>query len=358
MNSSRVDGTLPRWAVRALQLILTVAVTWFILDRVGITTSDIRGLEERWLRPSAGVLALASAVFLGGLFLSAAFWGRMVGELGGPKLSFFRSASIYFPSNLGRYIPGKVWQLAGLAYLAKREGVPAATATAAAVLVQAVSLAGAIVIGAWALATTPGVAGGWGRWGAGAILLVVAVTTTPPVFRRLLGLWFRLAGRIRLSGWGGLAEGDGEDGEEGGMESAEGSGVGRSRGEDAPNRDQTTLGGPTFGPRWVVLFAGNWVLYSASFWLMARSFDVDGSFLVLAPAFAAAYVLGYAMIFAPAGIGVREGFLVAFLQPSVGGAAAVALAVLARFWMTLLELLPAVAFGSVHLLRTRGVTDR
>ncbi|MDX1568395.1 MAG: lysylphosphatidylglycerol synthase domain-containing protein, partial [Longimicrobiales bacterium] len=134
-RSPRPGGALRRWTVRGLQLVLTVAVTWFILDRVGISTSDIVGLEERWLRPSPGVLAMASAVFLGGLFLSAAFWGRMVGELGGPSLSFSRSASIYFASNLGRYIPGKVWQLAGLAYLAKREGVPAATATAAAVLV-------------------------------------------------------------------------------------------------------------------------------------------------------------------------------------------------------------------------------
>ena len=256
-----------------------------------------------------------------------------MGELGGPSLSFSRSATVYFASNLGRYVPGKVWQLAGLAYLARREGVSSATATAAAVLVQAVSLAGATVVGAWALAATPGVAGGWGAWGAAGILVTVAITTIPPVFDRLLDLWFRLTRRIRPS-----------------------SGEGEEAGRD-PEREDRPARSPAFGPRWVLLFAGNWIVYSASFWLMARSFAVDAPFLALGPAFAAAYVLGYVMVFAPAGIGVREGFLVAFLQPSVGGATATALALLARFWMTLLELVPALTFGSLHLLREEGGED-
>lgn len=327
---ARSSGVTRRWGIRTLQLVLTVAVTWFILDRVGITASAVSGLGDRWLQPHPGLLIAASAVFLGALFLSAAFWGRMVSELGGPRLSISRSATVYFASNLGRYIPGKVWQLAGLAYLARREGVSSATATAAAVLVQAVSLAGATVVGAWALAATPGVADGWGVWGATGILVAVAITTVPPVFDRLLALWFRLSRRVRPSSW------EGED-------------VGGD-----PGREERPPRSPAFGPRWVLLFAGNWVVYSASFWLMARSFAVDAPFLALAPAFAAAYVLGYIMVFAPAGIGVREGFLVAFLQPSVGGAAATALALLARFWMTLLELVPALALGSVHLIRREG----
>lgn len=326
-----------------------MAVTWFILDRVGITGAEVANLRDRWLRPDPGMLGLASATFLAGLLLSAAFWGRMVQELGGPRLSISRAATVYFASNLGRYIPGKVWQLAGLAYLARREGVPSSTATAAAVLVQAVSLAGATLVGTWALATTPGVAGGWGTWAAAGILLTVAVSTLPPVFERLLSLWFRLAGRMDALRDPGARpsdrHGDGVDagGYRPGVE-----------GEGAPAEELVRghrVRSPFFGVRWLALFGANWLIYAGSFWLMARSFGVDATLLAFAPAFAAAYVLGYVMVFAPAGIGVREGFLVAFLQPSVGGAAATALAIVARFWMTLLEILAALAFGSLHLLR-------
>jgi len=345
--------------VRGVQVGLTVAVTWFILDRVGITGADVAELGDRWLRPDAGMLGVASAAFLAALLLSAAFWGRMVRELGGPRISFFRAATVYFASNLGRYIPGKIWQLAGLAYLARREGVSSATATAAAVLVQAVSLAGATVVGTWALASVPGVAGGGGPWAAGGILLLVAVTTLPPVFDRLLGVWFSLARRL------GSAEEEDASGPDASPDDggAKDSGSGTRRAPDQPNGPEgaedlvrgARVRSPFFGLRWVALFGVNWIVYAGSFWLMARSFGIDAPFLALAPSFAAAYVLGYVMVFAPAGIGVREGFLVALLQPSVGGAAATALAVVARFWMTLLELLPALAFGSLHLFRGRRV---
>jgi hypothetical protein len=71
----------------------------------------------------------------------------------------------------------------------------------------------------------------------------------------------------------------------------------------------------------------------------------------VASAFAAAYVLGYAMIFAPAGLGPREGFLIAFLTPHVGAASAGVIAVVARLWTTVVELLPAGAFWLAHLAR-------
>lgn len=304
-------GPLRRWGVRALQIGLTVAVTWFIVDRVGVTVEDVAGLDRRWLRPAWGLLAGASAVLLASFGISAVLWGRMVRELGGPSLGPVDAARIHFTANLGRYVPGKVWQIASLAYLARRAGVGASLAAVAAILVQAVSLGGAAVVGTGALVGPTRPLGGWGGWLAGGAVALLALGLLPPVFRWGMDLWFRLSGR--------------------------------SLPEDfEPD--------PTFGVRWIGLFAANWVLQAGAFWLMARSFGVEGSALVLAPAFAAAYVLGYLMIFAPAGLGVREGFLIAFLEPTIGAAAATATAVLARLWMTIVELVPALAFA----VRTAG----
>ena len=94
----------------------------------------------------------------------------------------------------------------------------------------------------------------------------------------------------------------------------------------------------------------NWVVYAAAFWLFARSFHVEGSFMQIGAAFAAAYVMGYVAVFAPAGIGVRESFLVVFLGPTAGAGAAGALAVASRVWITAIE----VGAAGVAMLSPAG----
>lgn len=66
----------------------------------------------------------------------------------------------------------------------------------------------------------------------------------------------------------------------------------------------------------------------------------------IGPAFAAAYVVGYLAVFAPAGAGIREGFLVLLLQPSMSAEAALVVALAARVWTTTVELVPAAFFAA------------
>jgi uncharacterized membrane protein YbhN (UPF0104 family) len=142
------------------------------------------------------------------------------------------------------------------------------------------------------------------------LVLIVLMASVPPVLRRILVLTFRLArvpeGRV-------------------------------------PRLD------PYFGPRWLTLYVLVWGAYGAAFVLLLMGLGFPGGFMELAPPFAAAYVLGYIAVFAPAGIGIREGFLIAFLRPELG-AGAVGVAVLARVWMTAVELIPAgvVALQEVY----------
>ncbi|MFW6154374.1 MAG: hypothetical protein ACOC95_04070 [Planctomycetota bacterium] len=56
---------------------------------------------------------------------------------------------------------------------------------------------------------------------------------------------------------------------------------------------------------------------------------------------AAATTVGFLAVFAPAGLGVREGALLLLLSPTLGAPAAAMLAVLGRCWQTLLELAAA-----------------
>ena len=303
------QSPLRRFGKVVVQVGLTVAITWFILKAVGFSLEELWQYDLSGIHPRWGLLFLSSAILLGAYLYSAALWGLMVREIGLHEVGLLPALRVFFTANLGRYLPGKVWQIAGLALLAKGEGVPPATATAAAILGQAFSIAGATLVGAGVLLES-----GWGgrigaEWAGVLLLLILLLSTVPAVLRALLGLWFRLA---RQSAPGGF-------------------------------RPDTA-----FGVRWMGLYALGWVFQGLAFWVLVRALGFDLNLMQAAPAYSAAYVLGYLILVAPAGAGIREGMLVVFLGTPLGAGAAVA-AIVARLWTTVVELVPAVLLGSRYL---------
>ena len=293
--------------MRALQLALTVVVTWLIVDRLGLGLAELASQLAQvegsdWI-PDPLLLAAASLLLLAGYFVSAALWGLIVRELGGPRLPVAEAVRMFMLANLGRYVPGKVWQIAGLALLARRRGVAAGTAASAAVLGQGIALVAAAAVGMGALLGGPESYRRWGLVGAAAVLAAAALLAIPGVFRRLAAWWLRLTR----------------------TEAPEGLGL-------------------RHGLKWLALYMLNWVMYALSFWILVRSLGPSGSLLPVASSFAAAYVLGYVMVFAPAGLGPREGFLIVFLTPHLGAGPSTVIAIVSRLWTTIVELVPAAAF--------------
>jgi len=292
---------------------LTVAVTWFIVDRVGLDFEALGDLGTSAWIPEPLLFVAASTLLLMSYFLSGVLWGLVVRDLGGPTVPAGEAVQFFMIANLGRYVPGKVWQIAGLAALAKGRGVPAITATGSAVLGQGISLVAAAAVGMGAFLGGPEAYRRWGIVGATVVGALVVLAAIPSVFQRLARAWFKLA-----------------------------------RTETEPSL------GSVHGLRWLALFVFNWMLYSLSFWVLARSLGLGGDLVPVASAFAAAYVLGYAMIFAPAGLGPREGFLIVFLTPHLGATSSGLIAVVARLWTTLVELIPAGIFWMRYLARGRS----
>lgn len=309
-TDDRRRGWLPRWASLLLQLAVTAVVAWWIVQRVDLSLGDLRGLDPGRWTPRWGIFGASCLLLLAGYLLSGALWGRMVREFGGPDLPLAVSVRIYMVANLGRYVPGKVWQIAGLAALAKGRGVPVRIATGAAVVGQGVALASAALLG---VATLLGAGPRYraiGSWTLVALGVLGVLVLLPPVTRRAMDVWFRIAGS-----------------------------------EPPEGVDP----GPVFVLRWAGLYLFNWCVYATSFWILVMSFELPGSLLETAPAFAAAYVLGYLFLPAPAGVGVREGFLTVFLAPVMGPGSAAALSVVARVWATGVEVVPAAAFWGARL---------
>jgi hypothetical protein len=290
-----------------------VAVTWFIVDRVGLDVAALGRLDAGSWVPEPVLFTAASLLLLAAYFVSAVLWGVVVHDLGGPRLSTADAMTIYMVANLGRYVPGKVWQIWGLAALAKGRGVPPITATGAAVLGQGVSLVAASAVGMGAFLAGPERYRQWGIAGAVIVGALVVLVSVPPVFERLARLWFRLSRTEVRAGPGSL-----------------------------------------HGLRWLTLYVANWCMYALAFWVLTRSLGADGGLVPVASAFTASYVLGYAMIFAPAGLGPREGFLIVFLTPHLGVTASGVIAVVARLWTTLVELVPAGILWMRHVAADRG----
>ena len=174
------------WLLRAGQLALTLLVTWFTAQRLGLDLAQLTELDAGTWRPDWIVFAASCIVLLTGMLLSGALWGRVVSDLSGVSLPVSEAIRIFLVANLARYVPGKLWQLAGLAVLASRRGVPASAATASAVVAHGASLTAASILGALVLMGGDTSRPAGLAWVPLVLLGVTLVALLPPVFR--LGL--------------------------------------------------------------------------------------------------------------------------------------------------------------------------
>ena len=272
----------------------------------------LRGLNTDLLIPNFPLLGASSLLLMIGYAISAANWAYIVNDLGGPQIPKTDAIRLFMMANLGRYIPGKIWQITGLAALARDRGVTPGIAVGAAVLGQGIALvvAAGLGIGVYHTLLPSGYSVLIAAVLIGSMILLAAI---PISFKAGAELWLRF-------------------------------------------RDSQPIGtlNPTSGLRWLLLYLVNWIVYSLAFWMMVASFSSDVSLIPVAAAFPAAYVLGYLMIFAPAGLGVREGFLIAFLSPYLGVGPSGIIAVVARLWTTLTEVVPASVFWFQHITSKRA----
>ena len=124
------------WTRRLGRLALVVLVTWALYRALDLPLEDLdpRALA-RW-SPDAWSIALSLLLLLAVYFAHAALWRRIASDLGGEPIPLRDALRIYFLANLGRYLPGKVWQVAGYAALARQAGISSLVALAAAALAQ------------------------------------------------------------------------------------------------------------------------------------------------------------------------------------------------------------------------------
>lgn len=227
-------------------------------------------------------------------------------------LPFSDAARIWFLSNLGKYVPGNIWSLTAMGVMARRKGLSALAAAGSSVIMQTVSLATGTAI---VMVTGAKLLGQPLLVGAAVAGLVVLLLLAPR-FLPPLASWV-----------GGL--------------------IGRAI--VPPSIPATSI--------WTAAVASSlsWLFYGLAFRLFVQGLlgSAPGEVSSYIAAYTAAYILGFISPIAPAGLGVRELTLAAFMTQlglaSEADAALVAIA--ARLWLTIVELVPSGLYIAVGATR-------
>jgi glycosyltransferase 2 family protein len=272
------------------QLLLAAGLVFVLLRLRSIwhdSDIDLARVGWGWL---VGALALGACAIVGSAFV----WLVILRGLGAAPRA--RLAGIFLQAQLGKYVPGSLWQYAGRSALAGAQGVP----------LRVVGKSLPIELGATVFA--------------GAAFSIL-----------LLG-WWSILGLAAILGAAAIAA-------------------------SFLREDRVVL---RVAAHATLLYAATWPFIGASFWMTARAFVhvPVGDLPVYTGAFAAAWIVGLLAIYAPGGLGVREAMLVAILRSRVGSADAVVIAAASRGVFTFVDLSAAgIAFLALRRLPGPGVAE-
>ncbi len=296
---------------RVLQFLVGAVVVGLAVRSVALNWHTLRAQPITWEFSPGLIIASVLVVFACyGVLIEA--WRRVVLSMG-ERLTFPSAARIWFIASLGKYVPGKVWALAGAAVLAQRAGVDPSVAVAGALVLQVLALAsGAAVVALTAADAFQSIG-----QGTGPILGVIIVAAVLGVGALTSQRALDRIGRMLPSSWPRLR---------------------------------------AVSPVIVVAaFVANmaaWFGYGLALLLLARGLlpAVALSLPQAVGVFTCSYLVGFLALFAPGGLGPRESVFLLMLTGDIGLKPAAALALASRLLLTATEVLPAVPM----LLRRRA----
>jgi uncharacterized membrane protein YbhN (UPF0104 family) len=259
--------------VRVLAQVLLVAAVVFVVLRV---RSLWHGSHVELANVDWAALAGSFVLAMLGTAAGALIWLVILDGLGvKPRL---RWAGLFFQAQLGKYIPGSIWQYAGRAAVARSNGIPVGPV--------GVSLAVEFAAAAIAAGSMAAFLVGW--WGAlilAAVAVLLAASGRPTRSRLPVHVTIR-----------------------------------------------ATL---LYLPVWLLLGASFWLCARG---LVAAP---AGDLALYMGTFAVAWLAGLLAIYAPGGLGVREAVLVALLHGRIGAADALVVAAASRLILILVDVLLA-----------------
>ena len=272
-------------------IVIAIAFMAFYLQR---NWGDLQNYDWQF---DIGFLILSS-VILWVAFNSATFMHKLIFEnIAGFRFSFWQMFRIYNISNLGRYLPGKLWNVLGLFYLANEQGANKRQTTLAVIMNEIGYKGSAIIIGFLYLIYSPTFKSYLPFMIL--VLLIFLVIIHPRILGIILNFMLKLFKRNAI---------------------------------DINFSYATAL-------KYIVYYFVVWFLHSLAFYFFVRAITPVESmnfihFLTILPT---CWIIGYIMLFAPGGIGVREGMLVLVLSEYIAPEIALVIAISQRLWFMIIE---------------------
>lgn len=286
-TAASLGGEHSRWrrvAIAVLVAATLASLAYFVASQ----WSRLPAIEWQF---DAGWLALCIAALAVFQAIQCQLWTWVLHGLGSP-IAVSRAWSIFSVTMLARYVPTNMAMVVGRTAMGEREGVPKRVSLAGVVLQLGIALAGAAALGAYFVIVLPDLRDQPLRFAALALPAMALVALDPRVFGRLANRVLRRLGREPLP----LA---------------------------LPRRRVLAL---------ALVAMVSFVVAGVSVWAFAET--VHGVAAEDVPAVIGSYSIGFAVsvvtLVLPAGLGVREGAILAALAPVLPLTVAIAVVVAVR----------------------------
>jgi uncharacterized membrane protein YbhN (UPF0104 family) len=298
-------------ATRVVFLVLALAAAaWAVMSRWEEVRRAVQAL-------SPGTLALALALGLVYVAVTMLSWRAVLTDLGS-QLPVSAAGRLFFVSQIGKYLPGGIWNVLAAAEMGVDHEIPRRRSVAVMIVSLLVSIVTGLALAVGAVAVAPrDLVGSYG-WVVWALPLFVA-SLLPPVLNRFLDLALRLTRR-------------------------------------PPLEHPLTARGIAASGVWALL---SWLIAGALVWIVATAVGMaatTGTFALAVGGYALAWTVGFLVVVAPAGVGVREAVLAAVLAGRLDAAGVVVTVLLARIILTVADVVLGLAAASAG--RRRALEPR
>ncbi|KPK71334.1 hypothetical protein AMJ71_06525 [candidate division TA06 bacterium SM1_40] len=285
---------------RIAQVLLVSAAVIYIVQRIIADASKL--LEFDW-RLKLGSLAVSYLLLFAAFSGYPVVWWLLLRGMG-ERLPLGKAFRIWYVSNLGRYVPGKIWQIVGRVELAKDLGVARSTSAASVVYETGLIITSGIIVFGVATVASRDATPFSSVWPIFLVLPFGIVLAHPRVLSAVTNVVLR---KVR--------------------------------------KPEITL---DVGLRWaasvLALYGILWIIQGAGFFFLVRSLTaVSFRWLPqLVGVFAAAWIAGFLSFITPGGLGVREGVMTFLLSLYLPPSISAVVSILSRIWITVGEVVCAL----------------
>ena len=307
--TKKIDkGTVLKIVKTAFGVLAVIFIAWYFYRNWSEFSEKITSVD-------LGVFA-AALLFYFAYKLSLASLFHYITKINGCAIPYGKALTAYLLSIFGKYIPGKVFMLAARLTYYKEENAPLSKVTVCFFIENVCTLLGAAMLFILSLLFFPNELLDNYRWLTILLITIFFICIHPKIINAVL----KVIGKIF------------------------------KKELEIPMKYPQIL-------KVVLMFIGNWLIVGFGFFILVRSVNPAvgwNEMLFCAGVFGISAIMGILAIFAPSGLGVREGIILAGLMLIMPESDAAVISVISRMWQTIAELMLAGGAFAITVIMKRS----